>query len=228
MRLDLLPLSFLTLLFIGADIQVAILIALCRGNYRAAMFYSKTRWRKHDLMGPPTDGGILYSRRNGTVPASVATSPRMCGPRTSFFASLGGWGPQSAVWRLRCLKPQKTLHWGSQQKKKVRAFAMGRRKISKKQAVLDLASTEYAGMDFKRVMWHVQAFDARNFIVRDRGWRWSGFGVKATQPMQGRRMYNTRFWRGCGMKIHCRHRVNRKLGNVCRVSWSVNKSHFVV
>lgn len=41
--------------------------------------------------------------------------------------------------------------------------------VSVKQAVLELAHAEYAGRDLKE--FYAQAYDARNFAIRDRCWK---------------------------------------------------------
>lgn len=163
-RLGLLPFSFLTLC-IGADILVDILIALCRGNYKAAKFYYETRGRNNDLLGPPTDGGILYKgkwHRNNIS----ANFQRICGPE-SLFCKLRQLRPAKRGLETKGLKPQR-LTLIEEVNEKVCAFAMMADAISPKQAVLDLASTEDASKDLNDLC--AQAFDAAYFIVPDRCW----------------------------------------------------------
>lgn len=103
-------------------------------------------------------------KAEGTGPVSVATSKDMWPPKSFLKA----WVVEARKARFgdQGSRASKTLI--EEVNKKVRALAMAD-EISEKQAVLDLASAEYACNDLNDL--DAQAFDAGNFNVRDRCWR---------------------------------------------------------
>lgn len=117
----------------------------------------ETRW------GRPLT--VAFSiKADGTGPISVATSKDMWPPKS--FLQTWVVEARKAWFGDQGSQASKTLI--VEVNEKVRTLAMAK-EISKKQAVLDLASADYACEALNDL--YAQAFDAGNFNIRDRCWR---------------------------------------------------------